>query len=113
MGFIEGKERSAFIRPGKPQPIKQMVAVIRKLAIALDEAHQTGVVHRDLKPDNVMIDKRGTPIIMDFGLAIREASGDARWMRLVTCTTPSHPNGKSSKNESTHRLTLIANSSGA
>jgi serine/threonine protein kinase len=78
MGFIEGKELSAFIKPGKPQPIKQIVAVIRKLAIALDEAHETGIVHRDLKPDNVMIDKRATPIIMDFGLALRDAPGDAR-----------------------------------
>jgi serine/threonine protein kinase/Leucine-rich repeat (LRR) protein len=78
MGYIEGKELSAFIKPGKPQPVKQIVAVIRKLAIALDEAHQTGIVHRDLKPDNVMIDKRATPIIMDFGLALREAPGDAR-----------------------------------
>jgi serine/threonine protein kinase/Leucine-rich repeat (LRR) protein len=78
MGFIEGKELSAFIKPGKPQPIKQIVAVIRKLAIALDEAHQTGIVHRDLKPDNVMIDKRATPIIMDFGLALRDAPGDPR-----------------------------------
>jgi serine/threonine protein kinase len=69
MAYIEGRPLSAFIQPDKPQTERQILIVIRKLALALQEAHDQGVVHRDLKPANIMVDKKGEPIIMDFGLA--------------------------------------------
>src|SRR5579862_8703198 len=49
--------------------IRQGVEVISKISRALEEAHKEGVVHRDLKPDNLMITKAGRPYVMDFGLA--------------------------------------------
>jgi serine/threonine protein kinase len=69
MAYIEGNPLSAFVRSSKPQPERQVLALVRKLALALQEAHDHKIVHRDLKPDNVMVDKRGEPLIMDFGLA--------------------------------------------
>ncbi len=69
MAYIEGHPLSAFIRANKPQPERQVLIVVRKLAQALQEAHDLKVVHRDLKPANIMVDKRGEPLIMDFGLA--------------------------------------------
>ncbi len=57
---------------------RQIAELIRKLALALDEAHRAGVVHRDLKPANVMIDRSGEPILMDFGLAWMVHEADAR-----------------------------------
>ncbi len=79
MGYIDGNPLSAFIKPGKPQPERKAAGVVRKLAQGLEEAHRQGVVHRDLKPDNVMIDQRGQPIIMDFGLAQQsKANNDIR-----------------------------------
>lgn len=44
--------------------------LIRKLAQALQTAHEQGIVHRDLKPANIMLDKKHEPVIMDFGLAL-------------------------------------------
>lgn len=76
MGYIEGKPLSAFIRPDKPLSEKQVVSIVRKLAVALKDAHDKGIVHRDLKPDNVMIAAKSTPVIMDFGLARRETGSD-------------------------------------
>ena len=69
MAYIEGHPLSAFIRANKPQPERQILIVVRKLAQALQEAHDQKIVHRDLKPANIMVDKRGEPLIMDFGLA--------------------------------------------
>jgi len=69
MAYIEGHTLSVFIRPGKPLPERQVAAVVRKLALALQEAHEHGIIHRDLKPSNIMIDRRHEPVIMDFGLA--------------------------------------------
>lgn len=70
MAYIEGRSLSDYLQTKSLTP-KQAVALVRKLALALQEAHQHGVIHRDLKPSNVMLDKRGEPIIMDFGLARR------------------------------------------
>ncbi len=64
---------------------------MRKLALALAEAHKRGVIHRDLKPANIMIDRRSEPIIMDFGLARRARAGDPRLTQLgTTMGTPAY-----------------------
>ncbi len=75
MAFIEGKSLSDFKRT-KPITHRQSAILVRKLALALQEAHQRGIIHRDLKPANIMIDRRSEPIVMDFGLARR--ASDAR-----------------------------------
>ncbi len=69
MAYIEGHPLSAFSQAAKPQTERQILLLIRKLALALQEAHDHGIVHRDLKPANIMVDKNSQPIIMDFGLA--------------------------------------------
>jgi serine/threonine protein kinase/formylglycine-generating enzyme required for sulfatase activity len=76
MAYIEGHPLSAFVGPDKPQPERQVLIVVRKLAQALQEAHEHGIVHRDLKPSNIIIDTRNEPVIMDFGLARRVRSND-------------------------------------
>jgi predicted Ser/Thr protein kinase len=77
MAYIEGQPLSALIRGKSRMPQKSVAAVIRKLALAMQEAHAHGVIHRDLKPANIMINQRSEPVIMDFGLA-RRAQEDVR-----------------------------------
>ncbi len=74
MAFIEGPLKD-FITPTKLLAEKQIVSTIRKLAAGLGEAHKGGIIHRDLKPANIMIDKKGEPVVMDFGLA-RKTNGE-------------------------------------
>jgi hypothetical protein len=78
MEYIEGKPLSDFIRAGKGLAQKAVASLVRKLALALEEAHKRGVVHRDLKPLNIMMKDGKDPVIMDFGLARLTRSGDAR-----------------------------------
>src|SRR5262249_42714614 len=78
MAYIEGRPLSHFLRPEKPLPLRQAALLGRKLALALQKAHEQNVVHRDLKPSNILIDSQREPVIMDFGLAQRVSTGDAR-----------------------------------
>ncbi|MBC7818833.1 MAG: protein kinase, partial [Planctomycetaceae bacterium] len=68
MEFVPGKKLQEFIKPDKPMTEKQAMAVVRKIALAMHEAHTHGVIHRDLKPDNIMVNEKGEPVVMDFGL---------------------------------------------
>jgi len=76
MAYIEGRPLSDFVRPEKLLPERQAASLVRRIALAVQHAHEMGVIHRDLKPSNVMIDRRREPIIMDFGLA-RQFDKDA------------------------------------
>ena len=69
MAFIEGQPLSDLVRAEKQPPVASLLKVVRKVALALHEAHRQGLIHRDLKPANIMIDRRSEPIVMDFGLA--------------------------------------------
>jgi serine/threonine protein kinase len=69
MGYITGQPLSIYTASKKRQPEREAAKVVRKIALALQEAHGQGILHRDLKPTNIMIDKRGEPIVMDFGVA--------------------------------------------
>src|SRR5947199_141275 len=61
-------------RREKPSP-RRTAELLRDVAAALEFAHQAGIVHRDVKPENVIVDREGRPHLMDFGLA-RDVSGD-------------------------------------
>ena len=75
MELIRGRTLRALTRPPAPTPT-EIVRIAITIAEGLARAHKAGVVHRDLKPDNVMLDADGAPKILDFGIA-RVDDGDA------------------------------------
>ncbi|MEO8494779.1 MAG: serine/threonine-protein kinase [Planctomycetota bacterium] len=82
MAYIAGHTLQDFVNPEKPQRDRNVANVVRKIALALHEAHRNGLVHRDVKPGNVMVDPRNEPIVMDFGLARQiDEEDDARLTR--------------------------------
>ncbi len=68
MEFVEGQPMREWRRKGS-LTIRQLISILRDIALALHHAHEHGVVHRDLKPENVLIDRNNEPHITDFGLA--------------------------------------------
>jgi tetratricopeptide (TPR) repeat protein/predicted Ser/Thr protein kinase len=69
MEYVEGRDLRAILHEkGKLTP-EEAVPIIRQIAAALEAAHRVGVVHRDLKPQNIMVDKGGHVYVMDFGVA--------------------------------------------
>jgi WD40 repeat protein len=61
---------------GKPLEPRRAAGVVRQLAEALAYAHGQGVVHRDVKPANVLLDEHGDPLLADFGLAYRQEAAE-------------------------------------
>lgn len=68
MAFIHGRPLSHAFRP---LPVDHALRLVRKIARAMQVAHDHGVVHRDLKPSNIMLVDGSQPVVMDFGLALR------------------------------------------
>ena len=69
MEYVDGEDlRTILRRQGKFSP-KEAIAVVEQVCRALDSAHSEGVIHRDLKPQNIMRDRHGRIVVMDFGLA--------------------------------------------
>jgi tetratricopeptide (TPR) repeat protein/predicted Ser/Thr protein kinase len=69
MEFIEGKDLRSLLLEHKKFSPEEAAEIIRQVCLALDTAHTEGVIHRDLKPQNIMRDAQGRIVVMDFGLA--------------------------------------------
>ena len=69
MDYVQGENLKERVQKRSKIPAKESVPIIKQTLGALAEAHSQGVVHRDLKPHNIMIDTEGLPLIMDFGIA--------------------------------------------
>jgi serine/threonine-protein kinase len=74
MELIEGRSLAARLRAEGRLPWREAVAITAAIADGLDAAHAVGVVHRDIKPDNVLLEDGGRVVITDFGIAAARAS---------------------------------------
>jgi len=83
MAFIEGGSLANRIDQG-PLPLPEIDRLLRQLASALDYAHRQGVIHRDIKPDNILLDKEGNALLADFGIVKISQSGDTLPALTVT-----------------------------
>ncbi len=86
MEFIEGETLSEKIKQG-PIPMKEFLEISIQIADALDKAHRQGLIHRDLKPGNIMLTKDGAKLL-DFGLAKMQMDNSVPGVQSITQTTP-------------------------
>src|SRR5690242_1513658 len=70
MAFVEGKTLTQRVRERGPLPPSEAARMLREVAWALAYAHEQGVIHRDVKPDNILLeDGTGRALVADFGIA--------------------------------------------
>jgi serine/threonine protein kinase/tetratricopeptide (TPR) repeat protein len=86
MEYVRGEDLKSLVHRTGQLTAGKAVLIARQVAEGLGEAHKLGVVHRDLKPGNIMIDKEGNAKIMDFGIArsLRAAGTTAEGMIIGT-----------------------------
>ena len=89
MKFIEGGQLDEVVKDA-PMSIRQAVELIAKVARTVHYAHEHGILHRDIKPGNILIDAKGEPHLTDFGLARLVESESTVTRTLEVLGTPSY-----------------------
>ena len=99
--FIDGADLQRMLRENRPRH-HESAGVVLTIAEALHHAHKHGLIHRDVKPGNILVDRGGKPYLVDFGLALSEDSaGDERMPRYVG--TPAYTSPEQARGEG-HRV---------
>src|SRR5436305_6092249 len=89
MKFVEGGQLDEVARR-QPMPIRRAVELIAKVARTVHYAHEHGILHRDIKPGNILLDAKGEPHLTDFGLARLVESESTVTHTLDVLGTPSY-----------------------
>lgn len=77
MEYVEGKTLREIAHKGERFPLQRAVEIVEGILVALQYSHKNGIVHRDIKPGNIMITDAGDVKVMDFGIARALADGGA------------------------------------
>src|SRR5216110_2145476 len=91
MPYVKGQSLRHRLHREKPLPIEEAIAVTRDAALALDHAHAQGVIHRDVKPENILL-YEGEAMVADFGiaLAVSAAAGERLTQTGLAVGTPAY-----------------------
>jgi TolB-like protein/predicted Ser/Thr protein kinase/Tfp pilus assembly protein PilF len=89
MKFVEGGQLDEVVR-SSPMSIRHAVELIAKVARTVSYAHEHGILHRDIKPGNILLDSKGEPHLTDFGLARLVESESTITRTLEVLGTPSY-----------------------
>jgi serine/threonine protein kinase len=84
MEYVEGITLSAFVKRDGPLTPDEAAPLLRQAADALSAAHEAGIIHRDVKPSNILVNPEGQVKLTDFGIARAEADASLTQTGLVT-----------------------------
>lgn len=70
MEYVEGMTLKQYIQKNDPIPIEKALDIMKQITAAISHAHHNGIIHRDIKPQNILIDHEGNVKITDFGIAV-------------------------------------------
>jgi serine/threonine protein kinase len=84
MEFVDGLSLQDLVGRDGPLPWNESCEAIRQAALGLAQAHEAGIVHRDVKPSNLMLDRRGTVKVLDLGIALSRREGAGEPLRRLT-----------------------------
>lgn len=99
--FVPGQTLLAWAAAARPD-FRRVAELVARLADALDFAHAQGVVHRDVKPSNIIVDPTGQPHLMDFGLAKRESDETCLTLDGQVLGTPAYMSPEQARGEGHH-----------
>ncbi len=89
MPYVEGETLQGRIDREKQLPVDEAVALASKVAGALQHAHEHGVIHRDIKPGNILL-QGGEPVVADFGIALAVGAAGSRLLTETGLSLGTH-----------------------
>jgi len=98
MEYVRGYTLSDLL--AKPQSPRVSLSVVRQVSRGLEAAHEEGIVHRDIKPQNVLIDQRGEVKLMDFGISRMTEGNDSMTAAGLIIGTPHYMSPEQVRGES-------------